>query len=400
MARRIILSRLEGLQHGQIVISEGGRHFSYGRLTDEMPLTAHIEVDDVRFYSDIAFGGAIGAGESWIHGHWRCDELTFLTQILLRNRHVLDSMNSGAARLTRPLQKLFHWMHRNSRNGSRRNIAAHYDLGNDFYSLWLDETMMYSAAFFESADASLNEASTAKLDRICRKLDLKATDSLIEIGTGWGGFAVHAARHYGCRVTTTTISRRQYEYAKDRIRREGLEDRITLLLDDYRDLSGSFDKLVSIEMIEAVGHEYHDQYFRKCAALLKPDGQMLLQAITIDDQRYDSYRKGVDFIKRYIFPGGCLTSITSMAKTLTQATDMRVFHLEDIGSHYATTLERWRGRFFDRIDEVRGLGFTDEFIRMWEFYLCYCEGAFRERAISNVQLLIARPNARPETICL
>ena len=400
IARRVVLSRLEDLQHGRIELVEGDTQFAFGESEDNNALTARISITDMRFYSDIAFAGSIGAGESWIHGHWHCEDLTTLIQILLRNRHVLESMDSGTAILSRPLQKLFHWLHRNSRRGSRRNIAAHYDLGNDFYALWLDDTMMYSAAFFDTAGQSLFDASVAKLDRICRKLDLQPGNRVIEIGSGWGGFAIHAARNYGCHVTTTTISRQQYEFARERIQRAGLEDRITLLFEDYRDLTGSYDKLVSIEMIEAVGHEYHDDYFRKCAELLKPHGQMLLQAITIEDQRYDRYRTGVDFIKRYIFPGGCLTSVTAMAETMTRQTDMRVFHLEDIGAHYATTLQRWRRRFFDRLNEVRKLGYSEEFIRMWEFYLCYCEGAFRERSIGNVQMLIAKPGARPRTMRL
>ena len=400
IARRVVLSRLEDLRHGRIELVEGDTQFAFGESEDNNALTARISITDMRFYSDIAFAGSIGAGESWIHGHWHCEDLTTLIQILLRNRHVLESMDSGTAILSRPLQKAFHWLHRNSRRGSRRNIAAHYDLGNDFYALWLDETMMYSAAFFDTAGQSLRDASVAKLDRICRKLDLQPGNRVIEIGSGWGGFAIHAARNYGCHVTTTTISRQQYEFARKRIQRAGLEDRITLLFEDYRDLTGSFDKLVSIEMIEAVGHEYHDDYFRKCAELLKPHGQMLLQAITIEDQRYDRYKTGVDFIKRYIFPGGCLTSVTAMTDTMTRQTDMRLFHLEDIGAHYATTLQRWRERFFDRLGEVRKLGYSEEFIRMWEFYLCYCEGAFRERSIGNVQMLIAKPGARPRTMRL
>jgi cyclopropane-fatty-acyl-phospholipid synthase len=227
---------------------------------------------------------------------------------------------------------------------------------------------------------------------------LSASDSVIEIGAGWGGFAIHAAKHYGCHVTTTTISQQQYDYAKAAIRDEGLEDRITLLFQDYRDLSGEYDKLVSIEMIEAVGHEFHDVFFRKCCELLKPEGQMLLQAITIADQRYEQYKVGVDFIKRYIFPGGCLTSVTDMTSTMTKHTDMRVIHLEDIGPHYATTLRHWHDRFFARIDEVHDLGYSDSFVRMWKFYLCYCESAFLERAIGDVQMLIMRPGARTDSI--
>lgn len=395
LARRVVRARLESLRNGQIVVSENGRHETYGDVTSDLPLTVQLTIHDPRFYSDIAFGGAVGAGESYIHGRWSCDELTALVRILVKNRDVLLDMDSGTARLTRPLQKMFHWYNRNTRNGSRRNIAAHYDLGNDFYGLWLDERMMYSSAIFEHADRSLEAASVAKLDRICRKLKLTPDDHVLEIGTGWGGFAIYAAENYGCRVTTTTISSQQHDYARDAIAKAGLEQRITLLQSDYRDLESQYDKLVSIEMIEAVGHEFHDTYFSKCCELLKKDGLMLLQAITIADQHYERAKKTVDFIKRYIFPGGCLTSVTAMSDTLTRVTDMRIVDLEDIGPHYATTLRRWHERFSDSIDQVRGMGFSEEFIRMWQYYLCYCEGAFMERAIGNVQMLMMRPDARP-----
>ena len=397
LARRVVRARLASLQNGQIVVTENGRHESFGAVTDDQPLTVQLTINDPRFYSDIAFGGAVGAGESYIQGFWSCDELTTLVRILVQNRDVLLDMDSGTAHLTRPLQKTFHWVNRNTRNGSRRNIAAHYDLGNDFYALWLDKRMMYSGAIFERVDMSLEAASVAKLDRICRKLSLSPDDHVLEIGTGWGGFAIYAAENYGCRVTTTTISRQQHDFAKDAIARAGLQDRITLLQSDYRDLNGQYDKLVSIEMIEAVGHEYHDTYFRKCCELLKPDGLMLLQAITIADQHYERAKKTVDFIKRYIFPGGCLTSVTAMSSALTRVTDMRIVDLDDIGPHYATTLRHWRERFFDNIDRVRSMGFSEEFIRMWQYYLCYCEGGFLERAIGNVQVLMMRPDARPES---
>jgi cyclopropane-fatty-acyl-phospholipid synthase len=310
----------------------------------------------------------------------------------------MDSMETGLARLSVPLQKSLHWLNRNTRKGSRKNISAHYDLGNDFYRLWLDPKMMYSAAYFETSDTSLEDASFEKLDRICRKLDLSASDRVVEIGTGWGGFAIHAAKHYGCHVTTTTISRQQFDWAEQAIRNEGLEDRITLLFEDYRDLEGQYDKLVSIEMIEAVGHQFHDTYFRKCCELLKPDGQMLLQAITIADQHYDSYKTSVDFINKYIFPGGCLTSVTDMTRTMTEHTDMRVIHIEDIGPHYALTLRHWYDRFMARLDEVSELGYPDTFIRMWQFYLAYCEAAFIERAIGDVHMLMMRPDARVDSI--
>lgn len=398
LARRLVHSRLEKIRTGQIVITENGQHSVYGQLTDDVPLTVHLTVENPRFYRDVAFGGEIGAGESYIHGYWICGDLKNLLRIMLRNREVLEDVDSGAAVFTRPLQKLLHFFNRNTQEGSRRNIAAHYDLGNDFYRLWLDETMMYSCAYFDTPDTGLADASTEKLDRICRKLELSPEDSVIEIGTGWGGFAIHAARNYGCHVTTTTISKQQFEWARDAVRREGLEDRITLLFDDYRDLTGTYDKLVSIEMVEAVGHEFHDTFFKKCCELLKPDGQMLLQSITIADRQYDRYKKDVDFIKRYIFPGGCLTSVTDMSRTMTEHTDMRTIHLEDIGPHYATTLRHWHDRFFAQIDKVKKLGYSSEFIRMWQFYLCYCESAFMERAIGTVQMLIMRPDARRDSI--
>jgi cyclopropane-fatty-acyl-phospholipid synthase len=398
LARRMVLSRLERLQFGRIAISENGEKVEFGQLTPEFPAIAQLRVMSPKFYSAIAFGGSIGAGEAYIYGHWACNDISELLRILIRNREVLEKIDSGLALLSTPLQKAFHALNRNTRKGSRKNIAAHYDLGTDFYELWLDPSMMYSCAYFDSPDTPLDIASAAKLDRICRKLNLGPDDSVIEIGTGWGGFAIHAAKHYGCHVTTTTISQQQHDFAKQAISDAGLEDRITLLFRDYRDLEGRFDKLVSIEMIEAVGHEYHDSYFKKCCNLLKPDGQMLLQAITIADQRYDQYKTGVDFIKRYIFPGGCLTSVTDMTRTLTRHTDMRVIHLEDIGPHYATTLRHWHERFLDKIDDVRKLGYSDAFIRMWQFYLAYCESAFIERAIGDVQMLIMRPGARRENV--
>jgi cyclopropane-fatty-acyl-phospholipid synthase len=395
IARRIVLDKLRLLHHGEVTIIEPGGSQTFGRADASFPLSAKLWVKSPAFYSDIAFGGSVGAGEAYIQACWESSDLVALCRILLRNRDVLDSMDGGAAQLTRPLRKAFHWLNRNTRKGSRRNIAAHYDLGNDFYALWLDPQMMYSSAWYAEPDAPLEEAAVAKLDRICRRLALGPDDRVVEIGTGWGGFAVHAAKHFGCHVTTTTISRKQHEYAKKRIEQEGLGDRITLLLDDYRDLQGQYDKLVSIEMIEAVGHEYMDTFFGKCSSLLKPNGQMLLQAITIADQRYDYARRNVDFIKRYVFPGGFLPSVTAMTSVLTRVTDLRAVNIEDIGLHYARTLKTWRERFFERIEDVRSLGFSEEFIRLWEFYLTYCESAFLERAIGDVQLHAIKPDARP-----
>lgn len=395
LAQRVIHSRLEEIELGQIVVTDSGLTRAYGEPCPEVPLTAHIRITDPRFYSEVAFGGSIGSGEAWTHGYWTCSDLTALVRILLRNQHVIDNMDRGAALVTRPLQRLFHWLHRNTKAGSRRNVAAHYDLGNDFYRLWLDETMTYSSGVFPRPGMSMRDASIEKLDLICRKLDLKAGDEVVEIGTGWGSFALHAAANYGCRVTTTTISKQQHAWAADAIQKAGLEDHVTLLQKDYRELDGQYDKLVSIEMIEAVGHDFHDEFFRKCAALLRPSGQMLLQAITIADQHYERYRKGVDFIKRYIFPGGCLTAVSGMTDTMTRVTDLRAVHIEDIGPHYATTLRHWRDGFFARLEQIRELGYSEAFIRMWQYYLCYCEGGFAERAIGNVHLLAIRPDARP-----
>ena len=393
LARRSVLKQLQKLDTGTLLLEEGGEVHRFGAAEDS-DLRARISVVDPRFYSEIAFGGSIGGGEAYMHGFWQCDDLVALVRLLLRNRHVLDGMESGAARFTAPLQKLFHWINRNTHEGARRNIAAHYDLGNEFFALWLDETMMYSSAIFERPGMSLHEAQQNRLRHICEKLQLAPGDHVVEIGTGWGGFALHAARHHGCRVTTTTISGEQYRKARERVAAAGLQDRITVLQDDFRDLEGQFDKLVSIEMIEAIDHDLFDVFFAQCSDLLKPDGAMLIQAITIADQRYKEYRKSIDFIQRYIFPGSGLPSSAVMTDAVARTTDMRLLGLEDIGLHYAATLRCWRANFFSRIDDVRRQGFSDTFIRMWEYYLCYCEGAFLERAISDVQIVFAKPDSR------
>ncbi|MBT8100687.1 MAG: cyclopropane-fatty-acyl-phospholipid synthase family protein [Gammaproteobacteria bacterium] len=395
LARSAVRRRLQRLSEGSIQLIDGGDAICFGKTCERFPRVVTLTINDPQFYAEVAFGGNMGAGESFVQGYWDCDDLRGLVRILLCNRQVLENVDAGLARLARPAQKVLHWFNRNTKRGSKRNIAAHYDVGNDFYKLWLDERMMYSSAYFETSDASLESASTTKLERICRRLDLQAKDAVIEIGTGWGGFALYAAEHYGCHVTTTTISEAQYLEAEKRVRAAGLEDRITLLRKDYRDLHGQYDKLVSIEMIEAVGHEFHADFFRKCRDLLKPDGIMLLQAITIADQRYDAYKNSVDFIRRYIFPGGCLTSVTDMHRVMTQETDLRTVHLEDFGPHYARTLEIWHHRFRQQLEKIRAQGYSKEFLRMWQYYLVYCEAAFVERATGVVQMLAMRPEARP-----
>jgi cyclopropane-fatty-acyl-phospholipid synthase len=392
LAERLVRARLRRLRQGQLTLIDGKGLERFGRASGLEPLAATVQVHDPRFWAEVAFGGAVGAGEAYMQGFWSTDDLTAVVRLLLRDREALDGLETGLARLAAPARRALHWLNRNTRAGARRNIAAHYDVGNDFFALVLDPTMMYSCAIFEDPAMSLEQAQRARLDAICRKLDLRPTDHLLEIGTGWGGMAIHAARHYGCRVTTTTISRAQYDLARARIDAAGLADRITLRLKDYRDLTGTYDKLVSIEMIEAIGHELQPDFFARCASLLADDGIMLLQAITIADQRYDQARRSVDFIRRHVFPGSTIPSVTAMLAAATRASDLRVAHLEDIGPHYATTLARWRDNLHANLEAVRALGYQAEFVRLWEYYLCYCE----ERALSDVQMLMVKPgNRRP-----
>ena len=395
IARRVVLALLQKLVHGALTLVEDGRQHRFGEISDRVALQAVIRVHHPQFYTRLLFGGSIGAAEAYMEGLWSADDLTMVMRILALNQKAFEDMEKGLARLTAPFYKFYHFVRKNTKTGSRKNILAHYDLGNDFYALFLDETMTYSCGIFEHNQSTLKDASEAKYDRICRKLQLAAGERVVEIGTGWGGFAVHAARNYGVQVTTTTISDQQHEFARQRIRAAGLEDRITLLKKDYRDLRGKFDKLVSIEMIEAVGHHFLPAFFRTCSRLLKEDGMMALQAITIGDQIFDRHKRSVDFIKRYIFPGSCIPSITAISKAIAAATDLRLVHLEDITAHYARTLHEWRRRFFANIEKVRSLGFSDTFIRMWEYYLCYCEGGFAERYIGDVQMLFVKPLWRP-----
>jgi len=391
IAKKLVFKQLESLSVGQLVIFDQGERTFFGSISKKFPVTAELHVKNPQFYSMLAFGGSIGAGESYILGHWSTDDLTNVIRIMARNMALLDGMESSWAQLVTPFRKLLHWLNRNTLQGSRNNIAAHYDLGNDFFELFLDSTMMYSCGIFETDNAAMEQASIAKLKRICDKLDLNENDHVVEIGTGWGGFAIYAAKHYGCKVTTTTISKNQYVWAKHRIQEEQLGDKINLLFEDYRKLQGQYDKLVSIEMIEAVGHRYYNTFFKKCSELLKPDGIMLIQAITIADQRYEQAKRSVDFIQRYIFPGSCIPSNTALLNATTKATDLRLFHLEDIGPHYARTLRLWREQLFANKERIKQRGYHGSLIRMWEFYLSYCEGGFQERAISDVHFIFSKP---------
>lgn len=393
LSRHILFRTLKNLRHGSLEILDLDGSFHFGNQNNST-INAKIIVKHPGFYSSVLSGGTIGAGESYMRGEWTSNNLVDVVRLMSANIHLTNSLDSHWSSIKSWGLKLYHSLKSNTKIGSKKNIAAHYDLGNDFFSLFLDDTMMYSAAVYETPDASLEEAAVMKLERICKRLNLKPSDHLLEIGTGWGGMAIHAAKYYGCHVTTTTISQQQFDYATAWVAREGLQDKITLLLEDYRDLTGKYDKLVSIEMIEAVGHKYYPHYFSACSRLLKDNGLMLIQAITIPDQRFAFAKQNVDFIQRYIFPGGALPSVSVIGDCLRDYTDMQLVAMEEISIHYARTLADWRKRFWAAIDDVRACGFDESFIRMWDFYLCYCEGGFRERAIGTSQLLMAKPHAQ------
>ena len=398
LARTLVHGQLAKLHTGRLTIKEGDQVFSFGQsLQHCAELDAVLEINDLACYGDIMTGGSIGAAEAFMTGDWQSPDLTLLVRVMVRNIDVLDQMEGGLALISKPFLKVFHYLNQNSAKGSRRNIAAHYDLGNELFKLFLDPTMMYSSGIFPTRASSMEEASEFKLETICRKLALTAEDHVVEIGTGWGGFAIYAAKNYGCKVTTTTISQQQYNLAKERVEAEDLSDQVTLLLDDYRDLNqhyaGTFDKLVSIEMIEAVGWKFYPTFFEHCAQLLKPNGLALIQAITITDQRYDQARKNVDFIQRYIFPGSCIPSVTALVNASTDASDLNLVQAQDFGKHYARTLKAWQDEFNHKSEQVTELGYSEDFKRMWQFYLSYCEGGFEERSIGVNHLLFAKPHA-------
>ena len=392
IARGQVLKHMAKIPKGCLEVEENGELHRFGDLNAGIEETARMIINDQSAYRDIAFGGSIGGAEGYMHAKWTTPDLLNLTRLMSANIDFLNALDDARPMVQRIIDRVFHWLNRNTEDRSRKNISRHYDLSNDFFALFLDPEMMYSAAIFPRHDAELDEAALFKLETICQKLKLRTTDHLLEIGTGWGGLAIYAATHYGCRVTTTTISKEQYQSAFDRVRGLGLEDRITVLFEDYRDLQGQFDKLVSVEMIEAVGQEYYQQYFSGCAALLKDDGLMMLQAITIPDHRYDYAQNSVDFIQRYIFPGGSLPSQEVIMRSIKAYTDMRQVGIQEIGLDYARTLDEWRNRFHQKLDQVKALGFDDSFIRMWNYYLCYCQGGFEEKIIGTSQIVFAKPN--------
>jgi cyclopropane-fatty-acyl-phospholipid synthase len=394
LLRGRLVAQLEPLRAGRITLHDACGSIVLGAADSD--LAVNVQVASGAFYRAVAARGSIGAGEAYMAGDWRCDDLVALVRILVRNRELLDGVERGLARLGGWLLRGAHALRRNTLAGSRRNIAAHYDLGNDFFELFLSADLMYSSACWADGADTLEAASTRKLDRICHKLRLGPADHVLEIGSGWGGLALHAARHFGARVTTTTISAEQCALARARVARAGLAQRITVLQQDYRALCGQYDKLVSIEMIEAIGAPYLEVYFGQLGRLLRPNGLALLQAITIEDHRYTRALKSVDFIKRHVFPGSFIPSIQALLNAKTAASDLALVELEDFGSSYARTLEAWRLRFLRQLPAVRRLGFDEPFIRMWEFYLAYCEGGFLERSIGVAHLVFAKPGRQAQ----
>lgn len=376
-----VFNFLKRISDGQLFIVDGSDERKFGSKGMRVSLIIH----DKRAYSKLLLGGPIGAAEAYMLGYWSTDNLTGLIRIFLRNRKELEDFNTKASMIKRPLHSLFHRMHRDTLSQSKENISAHYDLGNDFFQLFLDPSLTYSSGYFCDFRDTMEEASFQKVDRICRKLELKPGDEVLEIGTGWGSFALHAATHYGCKITTTTISDEQYEHVVKAVRDRSLEQQVTVLKKDYRSIKGQYGKIVSIEMIEAVGLEYMPTFFKACSQLLKPGGSMLIQAITISEDRFESAKNSVDFIQRYIFPGGALPSVELLMGESQQA-NLRPFGVEDMTEHYAETMLRWRMKFEENLNEIKDLGRGDTFLRMWDYYLCYCEGGFLESAIGCVHM--------------
>ncbi|MHB8658064.1 MAG: class I SAM-dependent methyltransferase [Solirubrobacteraceae bacterium] len=390
LARLIVRGLLSRLQVGSLVVVEGVHRRKFGRGAP----TATVHVRSSRLWRDL-LRGSRGMADAYAERSWDTPDLVAVIRLAARNAYGLDRMRAWIGPVRWPLQRVRSLVTRNTRARARRGISAHYDLGNELFSRMLDPTMSYSCAIFESPGASLEEASLAKLERVCTRLGLGPDDRVLEIGTGWGGLAIYAARTRGCHVTTTTISREQHDYAVEQVRRAGLEDRVTVLMQDYRDLHGRYDKLVSIEMIEAVGWQHIGTFFARCSALLAPDGAMLLQAITIDDRAYEVEKASRSFIKTHIFPGGCLPSLEVITRSLARRTDMQLVGLEDLTHHYVPTLRRWSERFSAHLNELEALGYDDRFQRIWLLYLAYCEAGFAERRICDVQLLLGKPRYTP-----
>ena len=392
LASKLVVRQLNQLTEGKLCLRIGCHEAVFGDHNVENNVGI-VNLKSDRFFSRLMLGGGLGAAESFMDGEWTSPDLVTVFRTLLRNKRVIEDMRTSRFSPIGLLRKLEHFRNRNSKGGSQKNIHEHYDLGNEFFSLFLDDSMMYSSALFNDESTPLETASWEKVDRVCRQLQITPKDHIIEIGTGWGGFALHAASKYGCRVTTTTISNEQFQFAQSRIADAGLSDRVSVTRTDYRDLEGRYDKLVSLEMIEAVGREFLPEYFRTCSRLLKDDGAMMIQSIVMPEQGYEAYTKSVDFIQKYIFPGGFLPCVTEMQRCVSDHTDLRLLELNDFGHHYARTLNLWNRRFHERLNEVRAQGFDERFIRMWRYYLSYCEAAFLERATGLVQVVWGKPNS-------
>ena len=387
--KKIILNKFKNIKIGFIEVVDEDETYCFG--DNNSNLRAKVYVLSKDFYVMLGSGGELGVSEAYAAGIWKSDDLVNLIRIIFKNKDVMWQLESIFTKIISPINKFIHWKRKNSLKGSKKNILAHYDLSNEFYKLWLDNTMTYSCGIFNDKNSTLKEASIEKIDRICRKLNLKTTDHLLEIGTGWGSFSMHAAKEYGCQITTTTISEAQFTYVNDKIRKLNLEDKIMVLNKDYRHLDGEYDKIVSIEMIEAVGYKYMPVYFKTISNLLKNDGLFAMQGITYNDQNFDIYKSSMDFIKRYIFPGSCLISISQVAEVMKKYTDLSILHLEDITTHYAQTLKKWRENFINELPAIKELGFSSEFINLWEFYFVYCEAGFRERNIGDYQFIFSKP---------
>lgn len=387
--KKLILSQFKKINYGCIILNEDNSKVIFG--DEESKLKTEVKIYSDEFYILAGSGGDLGIAEAYAAGYWDADDMVKLIQIVIKNQEVQKSLEGGFTKLISPINRYIHRSRRNTVSGSKENIVAHYDLSNEFFQTWLDKSMTYSCAIFEPENLSLFDASREKLDRICRKLNIQADDHVVEIGTGWGSFALHAAKKYGCRVTTTTISNEQHAYVSNLIEKEGLKDKITLLKNDYRELKGQYDKLVSIEMIEAVGYNFIQQFFQTCSELLKPDGLMAIQGITYHEQGFENHLNSVDFIKKYIFPGSNLISVNHVLSVIKDFTDLSLVHLEDITKYYALTLKLWREKYRDEMSKIKKMGYSDEFLRMWDYYFIYCEAGFRERFIGDVQLVMSKP---------
>jgi|TARA_B110000116_G_scaffold165560_1_gene143142 cyclopropane-fatty-acyl-phospholipid synthase len=385
--RSLVMGVFAKFSYGQLEVVEGHIHSYFPENVTDSSINGKIHIHDISVYRDFVKGGSIGAAEAFIEGKWSSPNLTNVIRIFAKAQQQTDSLEANKSWSSKLKNTVSHWQNRNTQSGSKRNILAHYDLGNELYTRFLDPDMMYSSAIYPHESASLDEAQQHKLATICQRLSLNADDHLLEIGTGWGGLAIYAAQNYGCHVTTTTISDAQHAYAQNRIEKLGLGDKITLLKKDYRDLNGSFDKVVSIEMIEAVGYDFLPSFFKQCNDRLKEGGKLLIQSITIADQRFKYYKSNVDFIQRYIFPGGFLPSVNVLSQHLTDHSEMVIESLDDIGLDYAKTLAHWRDNFLVSWSTLSTLGYDETFKRLWLYYFAYCEGAFLERSTSTVHLV-------------